>query len=482
MALSKEMRLLLKKWTANTHWPKRLESLEILGIRGWSGQRIDFRFPVMAISGENGTGKSTILQCAASAYAPPAGTGYFASDFFPDTAWEKTKGEIRATVREGTVSSVTTIRKPGERWRGNPSRKRRDVLYVDLSRVQPVAARVGYASIAKPSVAEANSAPFDGSRCGRLSTIMGRSYAAAKMATTSAHKTREVPVVSLPGTGGTAGDVSGFHMGAGETTIVELLKIDPPSHSLVLIDEIETSLHPRAQRRLLRDLAELCRLRELQIILTTHSPYILDELPQDARAYIMTTAGSKAMVLGVSPHFAMTQMDDEKHPECDLYVEDKEAAALLNEVLVAHAPDRVHRVTIVPFGAANVGQALGQMVAQKRFPRPTLVFLDGDQDPSAGCMILPGGDSPERVVFGDLQTAGWPGLATRLGRDFAKTSDACSAAMTLPDAHDWIDDAASKLLVGGNTLWQAMSAEWVKLKVDAKVAAPIVDAIGGALP
>ncbi|MGC1884646.1 MAG: AAA family ATPase [Stellaceae bacterium] len=67
---------------------------------------------------------------------------------------------------------------------------------------------------------------------------------------------------------------SGFHQGAGETTIAELLAADLPKYSLVLIDEIESSLHPRSQRRIIRDLAERCRERELQIILTTHSPYV----------------------------------------------------------------------------------------------------------------------------------------------------------------------------------------------------------------
>jgi predicted ATP-dependent endonuclease of OLD family len=44
-------------------------------------------------------------------------------------------------------------------------------------------------------------------------------------------------------------------MGAGQTTILELIQADLPRHSLVLIDEVETSLHPRAQRRVVRDLA-----------------------------------------------------------------------------------------------------------------------------------------------------------------------------------------------------------------------------------
>ncbi|PCC84080.1 AAA family ATPase, partial [Pseudomonas aeruginosa] len=60
MALSREARLLQNKWRTGTSWPKRLEWIELTGIRGWSGQRVDFGFPVVALVGENGSGKSTV--------------------------------------------------------------------------------------------------------------------------------------------------------------------------------------------------------------------------------------------------------------------------------------------------------------------------------------------------------------------------------------------------------------------------------------
>src|SRR5262245_44504013 len=85
------MRRLHAKWQQNTGWPKRLEWIEIDGLRGWAGQRISFGFPIMAIVGENGSGKSTILQCAASTYRPTGNRTdevWFASDFFPKTILE----------------------------------------------------------------------------------------------------------------------------------------------------------------------------------------------------------------------------------------------------------------------------------------------------------------------------------------------------------------------------------------------------------
>ena len=57
MPLSSEMRRLQASWTSGQNWPKRLEWLEIQGIRGWTNQRIDFTFPIVALVGETALAK-----------------------------------------------------------------------------------------------------------------------------------------------------------------------------------------------------------------------------------------------------------------------------------------------------------------------------------------------------------------------------------------------------------------------------------------
>jgi len=477
MSLSNEMRLLQTRWLAGNMWPQRLEWLEIEGIRGWTGKRIEFNFPIVAVSGENGSGKSTVLQSAASVYAAVHGRGRFASDFFPNTAWEQvTNANIRASIRQGQVSTTTSVRKPTTRWLGNRDRKTRAVSYIDLTRIQPVASRIGYQRLATSSSVEATVDQFQQATVDRLSNIMGRQYIAARMSTTNLDATRQVPVVSIG-----ASTVSGFHQGAGELTITEFLRVDPPDYSLLLIDEIETSLHPRAQRRLMRDLATLCRVKQLQIILTTHSPYILGELPPQARGYIMQSAGEKEFVAGVSPEFAMTMMDEQQHPEVDLYVEDQRAEEMLRELIVRFSPEAVNRVKIIRYGAANVGQSLGTMVQGNRFPRPSRVFLDGDQAPQNGCILLPGGDAPERVIVPALHAINWGELHARLARGFADVADACNQSMTIADHHEWVRAAANRLLIAGDFLWTAMCAEWAQRVANDAIALPITQEIGLAL-
>ena len=53
----------------------------------------------------------------------------------------------------------------------------------------------------------------------------------------------------------------------------------PTCPSLILIDDVEQGLHPWAQRQLITVLKRLLEERpELQIVLTTHSPYVVDEV------------------------------------------------------------------------------------------------------------------------------------------------------------------------------------------------------------
>lgn len=459
LPLSQEVRRLERSWKNDTAWPKRLEWIEITGLRGWVGQRVEFPFPIVAVSGENGSGKSSIIQAAASVYrADTITAAKYASEFFPQTAWDQiARAEIKFSTREGTKRTEGSIRKPTERWKGNSERPLRAVMYFDLSRVLPVSGRVGYAKIAKSRHKEISAKQFEQERLGRLSFILGHQYSSAKMALSDVDDERTIPVLQR-----NRADYSGYHQGQGETTITELIQADLPKYSLILIDEIESSLHPRAQRRLVRDLAEVARQRELQIILTTHSPFVLEELPEQARLQIFWDGSERKMMMGVSAQFALSRMDDVGHPDCEVYVEDEASKVFLTEILSQRAKDFLWRIEIMTCGAASVAYQLGQMVYSGRFPRPVGVFLDGDCKAVDGCALLPGGDSPELAVFEGLRKLAWRDVWTRIKRTTSDVSSACESAMNLSDHHDWVGYAAKQLATSPNVLWHALCGEWAE--------------------
>ena len=63
-----------------------IQSLEVHGFRGIEGLLLTLRSPITALSGLNGTGKSTIAQLATCGYRHlPSGSRrrYYVKDFFP---------------------------------------------------------------------------------------------------------------------------------------------------------------------------------------------------------------------------------------------------------------------------------------------------------------------------------------------------------------------------------------------------------------
>ncbi|MDI3285575.1 ATP-binding protein [Polyangium sp. 15x6] len=87
---------------------------------------------------------------------------------------------------------------------------------------------------------------------------------------------------------------------ASEGTLITLALLtvlhSPNRPRLVLLDDIDQSLHPRAQIELVRQIKRLLdEMPDLQIVATTHSPYILDELdPKDVHVFALKNDGTVA--------------------------------------------------------------------------------------------------------------------------------------------------------------------------------------------
>lgn len=68
--------------------------------------------------------------------------------------------------------------------------------------------------------------------------------------------------------------------------------INPNQPNLVLLDDVEQGLHPKAQRQLMNVFKEIIQNnKNLQIIFSTHSPYIIDELAP-AQVHILNNSDS----------------------------------------------------------------------------------------------------------------------------------------------------------------------------------------------
>ena len=460
-------------------WPQFLQMVQIEGLRGWTGQSAEFNFPVVAIVGENGSGKSTLMKVAACAYDNKdkgKGKRFFPSTFFVETHWDTIRDvRIEYRVKRGTNIESFSITKPTARWRVPENGPKRDVFLLDIARTLPLDASVGYAKIARSAAAEVESSEINDTFRDRLSHVLGRNYTKARFATSDVDENRQVGLLEREW-----GELSQFHQGAGEDATLDLFRVlqGLPENSLLLIDEVEASLHPRAQRRLVRFLLWLSRQRRIQVILSTHSPFVLQELPQEARMLLLPGPQGLSIVYGVSSDFAMSRLDDEVHPEAHLFVEDREAETLLREMLASseETAKLLQRVEINPVGPVNVVVMLGTLAKTGKLPYKSLAVLDGDHtDPN--CHRLPGTVAPERMVYADLKAKGWPNLTQRFGIGAGTLLTVLEDAMLEPDHHRWNAKVGDQIVKSSVSVWEVLANEWCKSCLDSHDRKALADAI-----
>ncbi len=181
------------------------------------------------------------------------------------------------------------------------------------------------------------------------------------------------------------------HAGSGEFAVVRLvdaLNSVQPS-SLVLLDEPEVSLHPGAQVRLLQYIKAMVLKKGIQVVISTHSPTIVERLPKQAIKVLDYDRSVDRVVLmaqeaSVTEAFARLGYATVNGSDRCLVVEDELVAEMVRHVLRLKHPDWLDKlsVSVLPGGAGSIVQ-----YAIPTFARAasggTAVLLDGDQHPSS---------------------------------------------------------------------------------------------------
>ncbi|AFQ50562.1 AAA family ATPase [Burkholderia cepacia] len=184
--------------------------------------------------------------------------------------------------------------------------------------------------------------------------------------------------------------VSEKNLSLGELCILKLIRelMHCPNNSLVLIDELELALHPRAQIELLNYLESMAGQKRLTVIFSTHSVTLLKRVQQHQIIFLEANDGAVTTVKGCYPTYALGNIayDEERAPDHVIYVED-ESALYATEILVRHCISARFRDHASLFPTVHV-VPIGPFISVVRFlarsrallpPRTTSVaLLDND--------------------------------------------------------------------------------------------------------
>lgn len=375
-----------------------MTSLRLTNVRSFVNQTITLDFPITAIIGTNGGGKSTILGALALAYKSVKPGDFFPKSNIGDTSmanWRIDYDLIDRKINSAGIIS-RSARFVAAKWR-RENLVERDVVVIPIQRTVPANEQPKFKEFIGLAQNKAiTKTPIDAAIIGYLGRILGKDASHYERVALQSDPSKSILVGMRQ-----SNDYSQFHFGAGEASIIDMVSRieDADENSLILIEEIENGLHPLATQKMVDYLFDVAKRKKAQIVFTTHSENALGTLPPKAIwACIDGTAYQGKLT--IESLRALTGVVDK---DGAIFVEDEFAKDLVEEMIRQYAPDIIDRVQVHKAGGyPYVVEVLKHHNANPTITKPAVAVIDGDNPPLTSpndhVVELPEG-SPESIVF-----------------------------------------------------------------------------------
>jgi energy-coupling factor transporter ATP-binding protein EcfA2 len=388
----------LEDKVARNSYRKYLKRLILKRVRSFTDREVTFDFPVTALVGPNGGGKTTILGAAALIYRVVPPRRFFAKSGKYDSSMKDWSVEYELIDRDInpriSVSRVANFRQA--KW--NRTAVDREVLIFGVDRTVPATERRELVKAMGSKFSADKEIALTGTVAENVSTILGKPIEGySKLFVDKAGA-----VTLFAGRNPHGDEYSEFHFGAGEASVIRIVSDveAAPEGTLILIEEIENGLHPVATRRMVEYLLNVAGRKDCQVIFTTHSNDALASLPPKAiwAAYTGTVLQGK---LDITALRTITGQIDAK---LAIFVEDEFAELMATTALRYYGNVEIDAIKVHRMGGAGPAMKVSeQHNLDPTAAFPSICLLDGDQsgsiDPDRRIYALPGDTAPEAHVF-----------------------------------------------------------------------------------
>jgi ABC-type cobalamin/Fe3+-siderophores transport system ATPase subunit len=384
-----------------------LQSLRIRGFRGIQDLTVKLDYPVTAISGLNGAGKSTVGQLCLGGYRKPMTLRgfkrFYVRDFFPVSLADPEPFGPQSSViytyatNDPAAPQTLTVKRATQEWSGYKRQPERSCFYMGFTIYIPKVEQRDVSVYRGASIQLGICREIPDEVRVRVGRILGQQYDGMHFQQIS-HGTRsgELGVAARFGS-----QYSENNMGFGEGRTLYLVNLleNSPERSLFVIEEPETSLHENAQYELGKYLLDVCNRRHHQIILTTHSSTLLQAMPDRARLLLARDADGVAAYPGLSASRVRSILSAGNHRSLTILVEDDFAKLLLTEMIRMIDRDMLKCVEMHAVG--NTKSVHSGSVLLQKLGRRSAAVRDADigPDPANNVFSFPGTQAPEKEVY-----------------------------------------------------------------------------------
>lgn len=430
----------------------QLKKLVIEKFRALNNVEVEFGDHITVVCGKNGTSKSSILGIAAQIFS-------FEKDYGKDESLRHYKQitgaefksrysehfrisekfdvpgsmAVNIELKDGYANQAATAKlelmKRGKSPRpvvrnnssatGNTSRNfTHPVIFLSLKRLYPIAAR-NY-EISDFEYLKKHNQEF----IGLTNELLNRS---------SSHATGTDGTISSAVAHGANYDhesVSAGEDNAGQIIMALMsfkkLKEEYPDYSggLLLIDEADAGLFPTAQVNLLKMLDRECKSLDLQVVMTSHSPVLIEYAFEQSQhryskrfrtVYLSNSYGN----VQVMQDWSWTQISADINtktiavtsgaslPSVNVYFEDKEAADFFAALMIRQPIKKfTNPLSGITLGSGNYLQLIQKKIPE--FSERSIICLDADQTRQVKgknlktVVLLPGALPPDQIIFEHL--------------------------------------------------------------------------------
>lgn len=461
----KELQKLFSKKSRYSNFGAAIAKLKVKGFRGISDITLEIESPITAISGLNGTGKSTLAQLATCAYKKPiTETKEYKrqniSNYFPVSKADPKPFLDNAAIEynyftnsEDRLQELTVYRS-GSQWNGYKRQPERHCRYIGFTIYIPKVEQRDISIYRGADINITNENPLPDIAKNAISKILNHPYESLSSAT-AAHDKRSADI-GFASKFGTRYSENNMGFGEGRVFYTVTSLETAPEQSLFVLEEPETSLHEHAQYEFAKYLIDVCIRRKHQIILTTHSRSILSALPRESRKLLYREGAVVKVSNRTSTAEAAGVLSLGMSQGKILLVEDSKAKTLLAEIIRSSKPSLLKGIKISFVGNDDVVASLTKQLRDDG--HAVLGIRDGDrgENKSGGLLKLPGTDCPEREVF--MNSAVQEHLQTTYCFNFSswlKLNVDC-------DFHDWPSEIAREISKSEDGLWEQLCATYAR--------------------